>query len=66
MFSDVVLDISGVELGDSVELLVPVRGWTGGGSEGPVLVALTDGNGTNSKNVKTGKQTITMILVCSE
>jgi hypothetical protein len=65
MFSDVVLDISGVELEDSVELLVPVRGFIGGGSEGPV-VALTDGNGTNSKNVKMGKQTITMILVCSE
>jgi hypothetical protein len=57
MSSDVVLDISGVELGDSVGSLAPM----GMSSEVPVFVALTDDNG---RNVKTGKQIITMIPVC--
>jgi hypothetical protein len=64
MSSDVVLDISGVELGGNVGSLAPV----GMSSEvlGPV-VALTKGKGTDSMNVIAGKKKIiTMTPVCKE
>ena len=59
MSSEVVLDISGVELGGNVGSLAPA----GMSSEVPVFVALTKCNGSNSKKVKTGKRIITMMLV---
>ena len=62
MSSDVVFDISGVELGGNVGSLAPA----GMSSEVPVFVALTKCNGTNSKKVRTGKKIITMMLVCRE
>jgi hypothetical protein len=62
--SDVVLDISGVELGGNVGSLAPV----GISSEVPVpVVAFTKEKGTDSRNVAAGtNKIVTMTPVCKE
>ena len=63
MSSDVVLDISGVELGGNVGSLAPV----GMSSEVPVpVVALTNCRGTKSRKVIAGNMKIVMTPICEE